>query len=253
MRAALVTIMLLTVLPSGCGRPKPTRPRVVTKPAKPAKTASRPATWLQMSPRNVEVQPGQTASFALRGFDNYDREVKVRPVWSATRGSIDASGKLSAPLKKGISVVTAEDGISGLKAYTVVYVGQEPLPTPHDPEPKPKPKPAPQTKQQPHPKPAVAPPAARKEMVLLSWQVSGKGFRRRVVCSVACYAESSRWVKLFAVAGNGRMKLLQSRFARAGTASNFKADFLRSEVKGLEVRLYDKRNRLLARESRPAK
>jgi hypothetical protein len=259
MRLLVALIAILpAVVPSGCGSPKPPAPAVATKPSKPEKLASRPATWLQISPWNVEVELGAVVVFALRGFDNHDFEVKVRPAWSATRGTIDRSGRLLAPAKKGISVVTAEDGISGLKAYTVVYVGQEPLLPPQDPEskPKPEPEPKPVTRPQTDPKPAMTQPTrpvAAKKMVLLRWKVGGKGFRRRVVCSVACYAEGSRWVKLFAVADNGRMSLLQSRFAKAGTISNFSVDFPRAEVKWLEVRLYDRRNRLIARERRAAR
>ena len=66
----------------GCGGRKSAVPGGKAEPP-PGSPAARPATWLEIRPRNPEIKPGGKVTLALRGFDSQDFEVQVRPRWSA--------------------------------------------------------------------------------------------------------------------------------------------------------------------------
>jgi len=269
-RRRLAAVLLVAAIAPGCNgararNPEAAPPPQAREPSGPEIPAERKATWLRISPRNTDVAPGASIKFELAGYDNHDREVTVAPGWAATRGTIGPGGEFVAPLKKGVAVVTAEDAISGLKAFAVVHVDPDPRPTAQSEKPREPEKPRgsetdpavpgiaekpPVGTEKTGPKPGESPPAA---MTITAWRVSGKGRRYRLECAAVCRAKAARWVKLFAVSRDGRMSLLQSRFAKRGVASVFNAPFSLAEVRWLEVRLYDAGGRVLARERRRAR
>ncbi len=269
--ATSMLILLSSVLLCGCNGTRESQTAIVprTRSSEPCTLkmpAEHKATWLRISPRNTDVAPGAIVKFSLAGFDRSDREVTVVPSWDATRGTIGPGGEFLAPLKKGVAIVTAEDAISGLKAFAVIHVDPPPLPIakPAKPEAAKVTELAPPAPEAGRALPARVPEKpedqanspeqiAPSAMVIARWRVSGKGLRYRAECSVLCRLKAAKWIKLYAVAQGGRMSLLQSRFAKGGAISRFNALFSRARTKWLEVRLYDERSRLLARERREAK
>jgi len=70
---------------------------------------------LTIDPPRAEIRPGEVAAFGVRGLDQYGQPFAVSGFeWSATGGTIDASGKFVAGSEHGAFSVTAmKDGIDG--------------------------------------------------------------------------------------------------------------------------------------------
>jgi len=73
-----------------------------------------------VTPPSATIAADQTQQFNAEGFDQHGNPVPISPTWSATAGSLDATG-LYTPTPAGTFPVTAtEGGISGNASVTVV-------------------------------------------------------------------------------------------------------------------------------------
>lgn len=69
---------------------------------------------LKIVPADAKVEPGKTFSFAAKGFDQHGDEINIENViWSASIGTINEQGVLTAPDTEGVCKVTAKsNGVS---------------------------------------------------------------------------------------------------------------------------------------------
>ncbi len=92
---------------------------------------SKPAR-LELSPERVELAPGTTRPFTLKGFDTDGRPVQVsKASWSASGGQVDASGLFTAGSDLGQYSVEVE--LLGLHARSVVAIVTTVTPPPPKP------------------------------------------------------------------------------------------------------------------------
>jgi len=76
-------------------------------------------TRIEVTPQNPTITADQTQQFTAIGYDQNNKQMTINPVWSATGGSIDATG-LYTPNKAGVYMVTASQGnVSGSTNITV--------------------------------------------------------------------------------------------------------------------------------------
>jgi CSLREA domain-containing protein len=70
--------------------------------------------YLLVTPREAELLPGETQQFGLEAFDQFRASITASVTWTASGGSIDAAGLLTAGDKGGVFEVRATDTGSGV-------------------------------------------------------------------------------------------------------------------------------------------
>jgi hypothetical protein len=90
---------------------------------------------LLVSPSMLQLKPGIKQTFAVKGLDQFDRDMDVvGSKWSATGGQIDKDGVFTAGTDEGSFLVTAEaQGKAGTASVTIIKDSK----TDRGPEPKP--------------------------------------------------------------------------------------------------------------------
>lgn len=93
-------------------------------------------TAVEISPRNVVIEPGKKQAFAARGLDQHGREISLPDLtWRATGGSIDRDGVFHAGQDEGTFVIiAAAGGVSGQARVSIAKRGVIP-PPPEPPRP----------------------------------------------------------------------------------------------------------------------
>lgn len=83
---------------------------------------------IEVSPRSVQLNIGQTYNFSARAYDTYNRPVVFSPTWETTGGgTIDPSSGYFYARTHGTFTVTARDYTSGCYGSATVVIG---TPTP---------------------------------------------------------------------------------------------------------------------------
>jgi hypothetical protein len=115
---------------------------------------------LEVSPESATLEVGGTHSFTAIGHLSSGFAAPVGVVWSATGGTVDASGVYTAGQTTGTYQVIATNVLGTLADTASVAVtvtdAPEPNPTPA-PDPEPNPTPAPDPEPQPNPDPTPGP------------------------------------------------------------------------------------------------
>ena len=89
---------------------------------------------LLVSPSMVQLKPGIKQTFAVKGLDQFGRDMDVvGSKWSATGGQIDTDGVFTAGTDEGSFLVTAE--AQGKAGSAGVTVSKESKPPPPEPKP----------------------------------------------------------------------------------------------------------------------
>ncbi|HUX20759.1 MAG TPA: DUF499 domain-containing protein [Spirochaetia bacterium] len=89
-------------------------------------------TRISLVPERIELLPGSTTTFRVEAFDADGRSLQVsRAAWTATGGTVDASGLFTAASEKGSFAVDVE--LEGLHARSVVVLTETPPPPPPPP------------------------------------------------------------------------------------------------------------------------
>ena len=76
---------------------------------------------IEISPSSVDLNVTQTQLFTAAGFDQFDEDFAISPVWTATGGNIDTNGLYTAGDASGsYTVTTTDSGIQGSAAVTIL-------------------------------------------------------------------------------------------------------------------------------------
>ena len=81
-----------------------------------------PLVRLEISPREIWLQPHATIRFVVRGYDRDEQEFGLAVKWSASGGSIHEGLYTAGPTKSDYWIVVS-DPQSGLEAKAIVHVG----------------------------------------------------------------------------------------------------------------------------------
>jgi predicted AAA+ superfamily ATPase len=91
---------------------------------------------IELSPERIELAPAATLAYSLKGFDTDGRAVQVSlAAWSATGGTIDASGLFTAGTETGQFSIDVE--LQGLHARSIVIISKTAEPRPPQAPPAP--------------------------------------------------------------------------------------------------------------------
>ena len=82
-------------------------------------------TRISVSPDSQVVPPGATVQFLARGLDQRGRPMAVTPLWHATAGTIDRSGRFTADSTEGTVTITATDSVTHVTGRAVIRVSAE--------------------------------------------------------------------------------------------------------------------------------
>lgn len=184
---------------------------------------------IQVFPGNAQVQSGQYCNFNATAYDNYGRQVPANFKWSASGGNIDHAGRFISH-SPGHFTIWAKVRGSGTHGTASVHVtgGHGPGPGPN-------------------------PPHNDGRMVISSWDVGGGNmFRPKAKIRLTTYGQRIQTVKLYAVSPSGHYDELQAFSCSNGSSIYFDTKYDRFSTKWLEVRLYDNRGNVVARDKRSA-
>lgn len=76
-------------------------------------------TTITVSPASVTLELNDTQQFSAQGFDQNGNPMSMSPTWSATGGSINASGLYTANSAGSFTVTASSQGVSGNATVTV--------------------------------------------------------------------------------------------------------------------------------------
>ena len=79
-------------------------------------------TRVAVLPDSVGLIAQETVPFIAEGLDQFDQSLFVHPVWTATGGTIDATGRYTAGDDAGLFTVTAADSATGLSGTAIVNI-----------------------------------------------------------------------------------------------------------------------------------
>lgn len=86
---------------------------------------------IEISPRNLQLKPGETRTFVARGLDQHERDYPLdRVVWTATGGAIGEDGHFQAGEDEGSFTITAAVGDIIGSAAIIIEKWAAPTPAP---------------------------------------------------------------------------------------------------------------------------
>ena len=182
-------------------------------------------TKLVVNPARSSLRPGQTARFTAQAYDRNGRPTAAPVDWRANGGSIDQRGVFKAGSRPGDYQVWAVHRPSGLRGTASVRIsgsgsGQQPA-------------------------------AGPARLVVKSWDAGGGSMvKAKARIKVRTLGDEAGLVKLFSVSPQGRYSQIGALSCRDGQTVHFQAAYNRTASKYLEIRLYNKGGRIIARTRR---
>ncbi len=79
-------------------------------------------TRVAVLPDSVGLIAQETVPFMAEGFDQFDQSLFVHPMWTATGGTIDSTGRYTAGDDAGLFTVTATDSATGLSGTALINI-----------------------------------------------------------------------------------------------------------------------------------
>lgn len=182
---------------------------------------------LTLTPTNARLRPGQRMQFRVQARDGLGRSKPINPSWKAEGGRIDSRGIYTAGNRPGRYRVWARDSRTGKTVFvqvTILAQGGRP----------------------------VAPTTAR---IAVNGFSSGQGnfIKPMVKINLQVFGDQARQVRLYAVDPAGRLTQLAARSCANGSRVTFNSRYTRAAAKWFEVRLFDAKGKLIARQRRAAK
>ena len=186
-------------------------------------------TRMVISPANTQVYPGQQVQFSAIAYDQYGRVVPCNPIWQANGGNMDQSGRYHAHHTPGVYQVWARDRGSNVQANASVQIIGSPIPP--------------------------IPPVPSDGRIVITKVDSGGGnfFSPKVKMDLEVFGRNLQSVKLYAVLADGRLSEIDAASCTNGSKIYFNTKYDRMSTREFEVRLFDTRGNIVARERRDAK
>ena len=184
---------------------------------------------IEVFPANSRVRSGQYCNFNATAYDQYNRVVQANIKWSASGGNIDNAGRFisHSPGYFTIWAKVRRSGVHGTASVRVTGGGHGPYPP--------------------------QPPHSDARMVISLWNVGGGNmFRPNAKIQLKAYGKTIQTVKLYSVSPSGHYNELQAFSCSNGSDIYFNTEYDRFGTKWLEVRLYDTRGNVVARDKRTA-
>lgn len=188
---------------------------------------ARPAR-LVISPDRTSLQPSQTTRFTARAYDRSNRPMAATFEWQTNGGTIDQRGVFKAGSRSGAYQVWAVHRSSGLRGTASVTIsssggGRQPA-------------------------------AGQARLVIKSWDVGGGSLvKSKAKIKVQTLGAEAALVKLFSVSPQGKYSQIGAQSCRDGQTVYFQAGYSRSATRYLEIRLYNRGGRIIARTRKAAR